>query len=143
MASNSTTVYTGNDGRQWVNVDQANKTLAAADCGLVQNVIIDAITITLPASSAGLWYNIRNGGVPPTSGPIGARGDQSLAVTVAVNGTDGISGNAFSAQTAKGAVNTKATAHVGDEIKLVATGVTSNAAAWIIAEVRGVWARQA
>ena len=143
MASNSTTVYTGNDGRQWINVDQTNKTLAAADCGIVQNVIIDAITITLPASSVGLWYNIRNGGVPPTSGPIGARSDQGLAVTIAPNGSDGISGNAFTAATSKGAVNTKATSHVGDEIKLVASGTTSNAAAWYIAEVRGVWARQA
>lgn len=140
--ANSTTVYTGNDGRQWVNVDQANKTLAAADCGIVQNVIIDAITITLPASSAGLFYIIRNGGVPPTSGPVGARSNQSLAVTVAPNGSDGISGNAFSAATSKGAVNTKATSNVGDEIQLVGTGVTSNAAAWIIAQVNGLWVRQ-
>ena len=133
----------GNDGRIWVNVDQGNKTLAAADGGIVQNVIIDAITITLPASSVGLVYNIRNGGVPPTSGPVGAVRDQSLAVTVAVNGTDGISGNAFSAQTAKGAVNAKATSKVGDEIELSATGTTSNAAAWYVTTVKGIWARQA
>ncbi len=143
MAANSTTLYTGNDGRIWVNVDQANKTLVAADCGIVQNVIVDAITLTLPASSAGLFYTVRNGGVPPASGPVGARSDQSLTLTVAVNGTDGISGLAFSAQTGKGAVNAKATAKVGDELQLLASGTTSNAAAWYITQAKGTWARQA
>ena len=143
MASNSTTLYTLPDGRIAVNVDQQNKTLVAADCGIVQNVLIDAITITLPASSAGLIYTIRNGGVPPTGGPVGARSDQSLAITIATNGTDGISGLAFTAATSKGAVNAKATSKVGDEIRLIGTGVTSNAAAWIVLNAKGTWARQA
>lgn len=143
MATNSTTLYTGKDGRIWINVDQTNKTLAATDCGIVQNVIIDGITLTLPASSAGFHYTVRNGGVPPSSGPIGAVSDQGLTVLVATNGSDGVSGLAFTAATSKGATNAKATAKVGDELRLIGTGVTSNAAAWIVEQANGTWTRQA
>ena len=143
--ANSTTLYTGSEGRIQVDVTE-NKTLTAADAGIVQNVITDAITVTLPTSAAatvGATFIIRNGGVPASSGiGMGSGSDGSCLVTVAPGASDGISGNAFSAATNKAALNTKATARVGDEITLVGSGVTS-AAAWFIQRVKGTWARAA
>ena len=139
MASNSTTVYTGNDGRRYVNVDQQNKTLALTDCGIVQNVTIDGITLTLPATIAGANYTIRNGGVAPTSGPVGAVSDQGLLVTIAPNASDQIAGLGYTATDNKAALNTKATAKVGDEIRLVADATNG----WVVLDAKGIWARQA
>jgi hypothetical protein len=142
--ANPTTLYVGADGRTTVDVTE-NKTLVAADGGIVQNVIADAITVTLPTSAAatvGLTYIIRNGGVPKSGAPTGTGDDFSALVTVAPVAADGFTGLAFTAATNKAALNTKATARVGDEITIVGSGVTS-AAAWFIARAKGVWARAA
>jgi|SRR5487761_1608235 hypothetical protein len=113
----------------------ANKTLAKdTDSGLVENVIKDAITVTLPAAAAGLMFTVRNGGVAPTSAATGARSDASVAVTIAPNGTDTI-GGAGRAAANSNLVNTKTTSHVGDEVTLL--GV---AGAWQIVAIRGTWA---
>lgn len=140
--ANSTTIYRGKDGRQWIDVDQASKVLTAADEGLVQNVTVDGITITLPATAAGASYTIRNGGAAPSGGPAGATSDQSVAVTVAPNSADGFTGNGFTAATNKAAINTKATAQVGDEIRVLGSG-TTGVTGWNFSEVKGTWARQA
>lgn len=140
--ANSTTVYRGQDGRMWVDVTE-NKSLVAADSGIVQNVIADAITLTLPTSAAatvGATFIARNGGVPKTSGPAGTGDNGSALVTLAPVSADGITGNAFTAATNKAALNTKATSQVGDEIQVVGSGVTS-AAAWFIQSVKGTWVR--
>src|SRR4051812_13617132 len=107
--ANSTTVYTGAEGRAQVDVTE-NKTLALADCGIVQNVITDAITITIPATAHGLQFTVRNGGVPASSG-LGAAsgGDASCLVTLAPNASDKFSGFAVSPQDNKAMLNTKAT----------------------------------
>jgi hypothetical protein len=126
------------DGRQSANIT-TNKTLALTDNGIVQNVQADAITITLPATSAGAYFVIRNGGVAPTGGPAGAVSDQTILVTVAPNASDQIAGNGFTATDNKAALNTKATAAVGDEIVLVGDGTNG----WNVARVVGTWARQA
>jgi hypothetical protein len=126
------------DGRQSVNV-VANKTLALTDCGTVQNVQADGITITLLATIAGATFTIRNGGVPPTSGPAGAVGDQSLLVTIQPNSSDQIAGLGFTATDNKTALNTKATAKVGDEITLVADATNG----WVVTNSKGTWARGA
>jgi hypothetical protein len=143
--ANPTTVYTGADGRAQVDVTE-NKTLVAADSGIVQNVIADALTITLPTSAAatvGATFIVRNGGVPASSSVgMGTGADASCLVTVAPGASDGISGAAFSASTNKAALNTKATSKVGDELVLVGSGVTS-AAAWFVQRYKGIWARQA
>lgn len=136
--ANSTTLYRGNDGRTWVDVTEA-KTLALADCGIVQNVLTDAITVTLPATTAGAVFVVRNGGVKPTSGPVGAVSDQANLVTVAPNASDQIAGNAFTAADNKAALNTKATARVGDEMTFVGDGTNG----WCVSSVKGVWARAA
>lgn len=140
--ANSTTLYVGPDGRTTVDVTES-KSLVAADAGIVQNVIADAITVTLPASAAatvGATFIVRNGGVPKSGAPAGTGDDFSALVTVAPGASDGISGLAFTAATNKAALNTKATARVGDEIVLVGSGVTS-AAAWFVQRAKGIWAR--
>lgn len=142
--ANSTTVYRGQDGRMWVDVTE-NKSLVAADSGIVQNVLTDAITLTLPTSAAatvGATFIARNGGDNDANTPTGSGYNGSVLVTLAPVAADGITGNAFSASTNKAALNTKATAQVGDEIVVVGSGVTS-AAAWFIQSVKGTWARQA
>jgi len=110
----------------------ANKTLTAADCGVVQNVIVDGVTVTLPATADGLTFTIRNGGSY----------DGKVGFTVAPQAADGITGNGFTAAVNKGAVNTKATSKTGDEITLVGNG-TTGVTGYIAAEVIGTFARVA
>lgn len=135
----NTAAYTLPDGRLAVDVSAA-KTLAAVDCGYVQNVIADGVTITLPATAAGLSYTVVNGGAPITSGgPAGARTGKSVLVTIAPASVDQIAGNNFTATDNKAALNTKATSKIGDELGLVGDG----GAGWVINRVKGIWARAA
>jgi len=137
----STTVYRGTDGRSWIDVN-ANKTLVAADSGLVQNVIADNVTVTLPATVVGLHYIIRNGGVATTGAAVGTGSNGTALVLTMPTGTDGFTGAAITAAASKGMNNTKATSSVGDEIQLKGTGVNS-AVAWVISNLIGTWARTA
>lgn len=137
----ATVQFPSDKRRQSVNVT-TNKTLASTDMGIVQNVQADAITVTLPSTAAGLTFTIRNGGVPVTNGPTGTGSNKSLLVTVAPAAADAIAGNGFTATVNKAALNTKATALVGDEITLVASGV-AGVTAWSIQDpLVGIWARQ-
>lgn len=130
-----------NDGRQSVNVS-TNKTLTAADSGIVQNVIADGIVITLPATANGLNFIVRNGGAAPTGYAAGTGADASVLVSVAPNAADGFTGNGFTAAVNKKALNTKATAKVGDEIAIEGNG-TTGATGWTFFRVLGIWAREA
>jgi len=130
--------YTNTDGQTAVDV-VANKTLALADCGIVQVVKLDAITITLPATVAGAYFRIVNGGVPVSSGPTGTGSNGQVLVTVAPNASDQIAGLGFTAADNKAALNTKATANVGDFIELVADATNG----WVVTRAKGVWARAA
>ena len=136
--ANSTTLYVGPEGRTTVDVTEA-KTLTLADQGIVQNVINDSGVITLPATSAGAVFVIRNGGLPASSG-LGAASGASGGVLVAVspNASDKIQGLAFTATDNKDALNTKATSQVGDQIVLVGDGVDG----WNVQSARGTWARE-
>lgn len=137
--ANSTTQYVGSEGRSSLDVTE-NKTLDLAGSGIVQNVTTDAITVTLPATTAGAFFVIRNGGAAITSGgPAGATSDASVLVTVAPNASDKIQGNSFTAADNKAALNTKATAKIGDEIRIVGDGTDG----WLMSYVKGTWARQA
>lgn len=128
------------DGRIAVDVT-GNKTLVAADSGIIQNVIFDTAVITLPSTALGLEYTIRNGGSKVNSGgPAGAVADNSVGFTVAPAAADGITGNGFTAAVNKGAVQTKATANVGDEIRVSGTG-TAGVTGWVIGAVKGVFTR--
>ncbi len=128
-------------GIVYENID-TSKTLAVADNGIVQNVIADAITITLPATVVGMCFTIRNGGVPASSSVgAGTGSDGTVLVTVAPNASDQINGLNFSGADNKAALNTKATAKVGDFITLVADGTAG--VGWQVLFARGIWARQA
>lgn len=137
--ANSTTLYAGDTGRTQVDVTE-NKTLALTDQGIIQNVITDAITVTLPATAAGNSFFVRNGGVPASSGVgSGTGSDFSCLVTIAPNGSDKIQGNAITAADNKALLNTKATARVGDFVELVGDGVDG----YNISRLKGTWVRAA
>ena len=140
MAS-TTVAYKLPDGRQAIDVN-ANKTLAGVDAGIVQNVIADGIVLTLPSTADGLTSTVRNGGLPVTNGPAGSGANKSVLVAVSPAAADGITGNGFTATVNKDALNTKATALVGDEITLEGNG-TAGVTAWTATKVQGIWAREA
>lgn len=140
MANDVTNQQGLGNGINYESIDTA-KTLALADNGVTQNIIADAITITLPATgAAGLYYfKIRNGGVPASSSVgAGTGSDATCLVTVAPNASDKISGLNFTPADNKAALNTKATAKVGDFITLLSDGVDG----WTVVESRGIWVRQ-
>lgn len=138
--ANDTTVSQGLGSGQAVENIDTSKTLTLADCGVVQNVIADAITITLPATSAGATFYIRNGGAPASSSVgSGTGSDGSVLVSVAPNASDKIQGLAFTAADNKAALNTKLTARVGDYIHIVGDGIDG----YNVLSARGIWARQA
>lgn len=141
MANDTTASQGLGNGVNYENIDTA-KTLAVADNGVVQNVVTDGITITLPATAAaGLFYfTIRNGGVAASSAIGSSTGtDASVLLTIAPNASDKITGLTFTAADNKAALNTKATAKVGDFITLVSDGVDG----WTVVSARGIWARAA
>lgn len=118
----------------------ANKTLALTDAGIVQNIVADAITITLPATSAGATFIIRNGGVKATNGPAGSVSNETVLVTVSPAAADKIQGGvAGTATDDKDLLNTKATSRVGDYVQIVGDGTDG----WIVQSIAGTWARQA
>lgn len=137
MANDTSTSQGLGNGTNYENID-TSKTLTLADNGVVQNVIADAITITLPATTAGACFIIRNGGARKSGAPAGTGDDASVLVTVSPNASDKIQGLAFSAADDKDALNTKATARVGDYIKLVGDGTDG----WNVLDARGIWDRQ-
>lgn len=122
-----------------------NKTLTVADAGIVQIVKGD-FTITLPtsaAATAGVRFIVENGGLAVAGQPAGtSKGNKSAAPLVKGVAADGVTGNGFTPAVNKGAVNTKATAQVGDRIVLTGSGATG-AGAWFTTSVRGIWAREA
>lgn len=137
--ANQTTTYVGPDGRNWLNID-TNKTLAASDCGVVQNVIADSVVITLPATVVGYHFTVRNGGVPASSALGAGSGSNGTAlVAISPNAADQIQGATFTAADNKDALNTKATSKVGDLMSLVGDGVNG----YMVVNYTGVWAREA
>ena len=132
--ANSTTLYTLPDGRLAVDVSE-NKTLAITDQGVVQNVVTDAITVTLPATVVGYRFIIRNGGDNASGTPTRAGADGSVAVTVSPNSSDLIAGMQVTAADDADFVNTKATSKVGDELEIVGNGTTG----WNVTGVKGIW----
>jgi hypothetical protein len=126
------------DGRMGLNID-TSKTLAATDSGIVQNVIADAVVITLPASAStnvGQTHIVRNGGAKPTGTPTGAVSDGSVGIVVTPASGDGVTGGAWTAAINKGVTFTKSTSRVGDEVSLVAGGANT-AAAWQVERMLG------
>lgn len=111
-----------------VNVS-ANKTLTAADSGVVQRVTADGVVVTIPTAVAGLNFIVENGG----------QSDGQVGFSVSPQTADTIVGNGFTAAANKDAVNTKATARVGDRI--VIGGSATNQ--YAVQSARGIFAREA
>ncbi len=137
--ANSTTVYSLPDGRRAIDVTEA-KTLAITDQGIVQVVKYDNAVITLPSTVVGYSFTIANGGVPKTSGPTGTGDNGSAKVSVSPAALDLIAGGEIAtAADDKDYINTKATARVGDEVRIVGNGTTG----WNVVGQKGIWAREA
>lgn len=109
-----------------------NKTLTAADSGIVQVVKADGVVITLPATAADVTFTIRNGSTY----------DGQYAFTVAPAAADGVTGNGFTAAINKAIVSSKATSRAADEFTISGTG-TTGATGWIFQEVIGTVTRAA
>lgn len=105
-----------------------NATLAATDMGVIQDVTVDGVVLTLPATSLAGVFLVRNAGTS----------DGAVGLSVSPNASDKIVGNNFTALDNKDAVNTKATAKRGDLIVLLGDGVHG----WTIREIVGTWARE-
>ena len=114
----------------------ANTTLTAGDSGKVFLIATDGLTVTLPATQAGLEFTFINSG---------AAGNN--IITVAPVAADGICGTitlASSVVTRVGTVNTalvntKATSTLGNSAKIVGTGITGTKA-YVIVSSTGIWA---
>lgn len=128
------------DGRWAVNVTE-NKTLAAEDSGLVQNVTVASITLTIPAvATQGVW-TIRDGGVKSTSGPTGALVSPAYP-KVDPNANDTIAGFNVEGTEANGKYLYTSTTNgqIGDEITIANTGATDGG---IVVDSKGDWLREA
>lgn len=111
----------------------ANKTLTAADSGIVQEVTKD-VTVTLPATANGVTFSIQVSADAITG--------KTPTVTVAPAAADGITGNGYTAAVNKAVINNKATGRVGDVIVLHGTG-TAGVTGWVVDAVVGEWTRAA
>tara|TARA_R110002051_G_scaffold278998_2_gene340428 strand:- start:1484 stop:1870 length:387 start_codon:yes stop_codon:yes gene_type:complete len=107
----------------------ATKTLSYGDSGKVFLVGTDALTVTLPATKAGVRYTFINSGA-----------DDAVLITVSPNASDAIMGT-IAAVVATGSddgdlTNTKSGANKGDWCTIVGDG----SAGWYITGGDGVWA---
>lgn len=126
------------DGRYAVDVTE-NKTLAAADSGVVQNVTVASVTVTLPATATQGVFIVRDGGVKATSGPDGAI-VSAAAPKVDPNGSDTVAGFNVSGTSADGKYLYSTSARPGDELVVQNTGATDGG---IVIRAIGDWSREA
>jgi hypothetical protein len=128
------------DGRYAVDVTEA-KTLAAADSGIVQNVTVAGVTVTLPATATVGTWTVRDGGVRETNGPAGAVIAPAYP-KVDPNASDTVAGFNVSGTASDGKyLYTDSTAgQVGDEITISNTGATDGG---IVTRSKGDWLREA
>lgn len=131
------TRYQLGDGRYAVNVTE-NKTLAAQDSGIVQNVITAGVTVTLPATATIGTWTVRDGGVPSTNGPDGALTSAAVP-TVDPAAADTVAGFDVEGTEADGKYLTNTGGNIGDEIT-IQNGATNGG---VVISSRGDWAREA
>lgn len=132
------TRYRLSDGRYAVNVTE-NKTLAAEDSGLVQNVIAANVTVTLPATAVVGQWTVRDGGVSPTGAPSGAKTDPAV-VTVDPAAGDTVAGFNVEGTEADGKYLRNTGGQIGDEVTISNTGATNGG---VVVAAKGDWAREA
>jgi len=124
----------------------ADKTLSYNDSGTVYLVGTDGLTITLPATKAGVTFSFINSGA-----------DGNNIITISPNANDKIQGSVVTSTTPqadtavangnvvlitgaddKDLINTKATANLGDNVTLIGDGADG----WWITKGVGVWAEE-
>lgn len=111
----------------------SNKTLAAVDCGVVQEVTADAVVFTLPSTAAGLTFTFKNG----------SRYDGEYGFAISPAAADGITGGGLATPVInKDILSSKSTNRAQDEITLVGTG-SAGTGAWIIQNSVGTYTREA
>lgn len=132
-----TTRYRLPDGRYAVNVTEA-KTLAAEDSGVVQNVTVASVTVTLPATATVGTFTVRDGGVKTTSGPNGAIVAPSLP-KVDPNASDTVAGFNVEGTEADGKYLVNTGGKYGDEITIM-NGATNGG---VVVSSKGDWLREA
>ena len=98
--------------------------LSSADCGYVNQVAVDAQTITLPATVAGLTYTI-----------MCTAADGVALVTIELDNNDKFVGAGFTPADGEAMTLPAETQNYGDYIK-----VTAHADGWIVTELVGTWA---
>lgn len=125
------------DGRLAVNVTE-NKTLAAEDSGLVQNVTAASVTVTLPATATVGTWTVRDGGVKETNGPDGALVAAAVP-TVDPNAGDTVAGLNVEGTEADGKYLRNTGGRIGDEITIT-NGPTNGG--YISGPVVGDWVRE-
>lgn len=126
------------DGRYAVNVTE-NKTLAAEDSGLVQNVTVASVVVTLPATATVGTWTIRDGGVRGTNAATGAIAS-AAAPKVDPNGSDTVAGFNVEGTEADGKYLVSSDAQPGDEITISNTGATNGG---VVVGAIGDWTREA
>lgn len=131
------TRYQLGDGRYAVDVTE-NKTLAAQDSGIVQNVRVASVVLTLPATATVGTFTIRDGGVASTNGPDGAIVSPAIP-TVDPNASDTVAGFDVEGTEADGKYLKNTGGNVGDEITIM-NGATNGG---VVVSAKGDWAREA
>ena len=127
------------DGRYAVDVTE-NKTLAAEDSGLVQNVTVASVTLTLPAVATQGSWTIRDGGVKGSSAAYGAKATPAYP-KVDPNASDTVAGLNVEGTEADGKYLVNTSGRIGDEITITNTGATNGGI--IVAPTIGDWLREA
>jgi hypothetical protein len=126
------------DGRYAVDVTE-NKTLAAEDSGLVQNVTVASVVVTLPATATQGSWTIRDGGVKATNAATGAKASAAIP-TVDPNGSDTLAGLNVEGTEQDGKYVRNTGGRIGDEISIMNTGATNGG---IITRAVGDWILEA
>ena len=111
-------------------------TLSPEDSGKSFLVGTDALTVTLPATSAGVRYKFINSGADGNNIiTISPNADDAIFGTVQNAAADSVSGGVVD----KDIINTKATANKGDDIGSEGEGADG----WYIVGGVGIWASEA
>lgn len=136
----NTAAYRHANGLLTVDVDSA-KTLTLADSGFQQNVIADAVVVSVPATATQGRWRIVAGGVKPSGAPTGATSDGTMNLSVSPVAADLIQGGVTgTAVDNKDIILTKATMKVGDFVEIQNTGETNGP---LVTAISGIWTREA
>ena len=120
----------------------ANNTVAAADSGVVLNIIADALVTTLPnitTARAGTRVIVKLGGVP-AGGPVGSGANKSVGHAISPHSSDKIVGLGAAGVADKDLLMVKASMQVGDYVILQAGDATEGN--WNVVEAVGAWTRE-